>query len=386
MERMNMFGNKKKDKDIAPDIFAKCDSLKTGLSEDFDSKNFSFNNMTHMFDNCTTNNDLNLSQFNTNLLHGATYFRFPEGLQEDDYNTYILNIDNHIVIFVVDTDSEECRETALAKLTSEFGVHYAWFKEEKGQKHWVLYNTENYEIKYEDEAYLVAKHAKVLYLPAGITNCYKMFSHLSSFTHLYNLEYYSKLEVDMSCAFEGCKDLKLVRMGDAFAVGFFKVNSFAHAFQGCDHLESIDITYVSLKHADFSYAFYGCLDLKDIFVLEHFNLENVSTSKYAFEFCVNLPNFDCKNVDANSTTLVLKENGGYLTRHLEHIERIHHKDYLYLLSEINNGISIPERIKNFIDNYSYEVAEGGLSLIPEDEVDLEKRFGKYLREDVKYEE
>lgn len=63
-----------------------------------------------------------------------------------------------------------------------------------------------------------------------------------------------------------------------------------------------------------------------------------------------------------------------------------HKDYLYLLSEINNGISIPERIKNFIDNYSYEVSEGGLSLIPEDEVDLEKRFGKYLREDVKYEE
>ena len=139
MERMNMFGNKKKDKDIAPDIFAKCDSLKTGLSEDFDSKNFSHNNMAHMFDNCTTNNDLNLSQFNTNLLHGATYFRFPEGLQEDDYNTYILNIDNHIVIFVVDTDSEECRETVLAKLTSEFGVHYAWFKEEKGQKHWVLY-------------------------------------------------------------------------------------------------------------------------------------------------------------------------------------------------------------------------------------------------------
>ena len=32
MERMNMFGNKKKDKDIALDIFAKCDSLKTGLS------------------------------------------------------------------------------------------------------------------------------------------------------------------------------------------------------------------------------------------------------------------------------------------------------------------------------------------------------------------
>lgn len=126
--------------------------------------------------------------------------------------------------------------------------------------------------------------------------------------------------------------------------------------------------------------------MKDIFVLEHFNLENVSTSKYTFEFCVNLPNFDCKNVDANSTTLVLKENGGYLTRHLEHIERIHHRDYLYLLSEINNGISIPERIKNFIDNYSYEVSEGGLSLIPEDEVDLEKRFGKYLREDVKYEE
>ena len=230
MERMNLFENKKKDKDIAPDIFAKCNSLKTGLSEDFNSKNSSHNNMTHMFDNCTTNVDLNLSQFNTNLLHGATYFRFPEGLQEDDYNTYILNIDNHIVIFVVDTDSEECRETALAKLTSEFGVHYAWFKEEKGQKHWVLYNTENYEIKYEDEAYLVAKHAKVLYLPAGITNCYKMFSHLSSFTHLYNLENYSKLEVDMSCAFEGCKDLKLVRMGDAFAVGFFKVNSFAHAF------------------------------------------------------------------------------------------------------------------------------------------------------------
>ena len=108
MERMNMFGNKKKDKDIAPDIFAKCDSLKTGLSEDFDSKNFSF-------DNCTTNNDLNLSQFNTNLLHGATYFRFPEGLQEDDYNTYILNIDNHIVIFVVDTDSEECRESQRPK-------------------------------------------------------------------------------------------------------------------------------------------------------------------------------------------------------------------------------------------------------------------------------
>ena len=154
--------------------------------------------------------------------------------------------------------------STLAKHSSEFGVHYEWFKEEKGQKHWVLYNTENYEIKYEDEAYLVAKHA--------------------------------------------------------------------------------------------------------------------------FEFCVNLPNFDCENVDANSTTLILKENGGYLTNHLGYAERMLHNEYLSMLSEINNGTSISERIKNFINNYSYEVSENGLSLIPEDEADLKKRFGKYLREDVKYKE
>lgn len=364
---MNIFGN------------AESSKIEKRYNTDFDH-----DDMTHLFDNCDSLDGAEFNQFKTSPLVGATYYRFPEGLQEDDYNSYAIKIRDEMLVFVVNTDLEECREAALTKLNSEFNVHYEWFKEESGLQHWVLYNTEDYEVKsithshpnYYTANFLVAKHKEVYALPAGITHCYRMFTFIPNFTDLLEMFNYSRLEIDMEEAFLNCKDLEYVSLGKERAIGFFKVKNLASAFRGCEKLFTVDLRYVSFKNTKLSNTFYGCCILKYIFVNKFFNPDNISRGDNTFELCVSIPNFDCNHVFADKETLTLSKDGGYLSVR----DGQPSASYLSIMDKLNNGNSIEERFTSVKE--AITTANNDTDLTTKDKEDLKRRFGRYFEHGV----
>ena len=79
--------------------------------------------------------------------------------------TYSLNI-----------NSKEEREKVKEEVNAVSLAKYNWFRETTGDKHWVLYNTEMYEVK---DSYLHYKESSDLApeLPINVTSCYSMFAH-----------------------------------------------------------------------------------------------------------------------------------------------------------------------------------------------------------------
>lgn len=53
------------------------------------------------------------------------------------------------VEYHVDYEDKRYRDLLQNLYTSRTGIRYEWFKEERGYKHWVLYNTEQFEVKTE---------------------------------------------------------------------------------------------------------------------------------------------------------------------------------------------------------------------------------------------
>ena len=61
------------------------------------------------------------------------------------------------VEYHVDYEDKRYRDLLQNLYTSRTGIRYEWFKEERGYKHWVLYNTEQFEVmteQTEDISYL----------------------------------------------------------------------------------------------------------------------------------------------------------------------------------------------------------------------------------------
>ena len=82
--------------------------------------------------------------------------------------------------YSLNVDSEEERRRVLAEVNANSLAKYNWFKENTGEKHWVLYNTEMYEITKNGNCkrlYLHYKGGSILApaTPINMTSCYCMF-------------------------------------------------------------------------------------------------------------------------------------------------------------------------------------------------------------------
>ena len=112
-----------------------------------------------------------------------------------DDNVTIDGVEYH-----VDYEDKRYRDLLQNLYTSRTGIRYEWFKEERGYKHWVLYNTEQFEVmtvQTEDISYLNTcqsktipkqinflhyKHREIteedsdkLEFPINLTSCFLMF-------------------------------------------------------------------------------------------------------------------------------------------------------------------------------------------------------------------
>ena len=83
--------------------------------------------------------------------------------------------------YAVDTESEESRENCKEILNNLDSEHtFVWFKEETGNKQWVLYDTKYFYIECTDTFYHLhykedSNAGGTLTIPLNCSSCYKMF-------------------------------------------------------------------------------------------------------------------------------------------------------------------------------------------------------------------
>lgn len=147
--------------------------------------------------------------FGSNTIKENTNQLPPAPIQDENCNlTFTLKGKT----FSLNINSEEERERVKEEVNSSALTKYDWFKEKTGEKHWVLYNTEMYEVK---DSYLHYKESSDLAteLPINVTSCYSMFAH--------------------------CENLWTL---DLSSFNTENIKNFSHMFLGCENLYHIDVS------------------------------------------------------------------------------------------------------------------------------------------------
>lgn len=236
------------------------------------------------------------------------------------------------------------REQCAEKILSTTGRHYSWYKENTGNKNWILYDTEQYEVRnFDDIKYLVLNNRLMdvktflcvrrdfkgkLHLPINASTCSFMFVDsnvpeidLTEFdtTNVVDMDYMfleanlgdclslvsstitqantpdrniltlnTEGVISMSGMFKDCKvkhlDLRNLRTDN--------VTDFSDMFCSCNDLIDLNVDgFDTSKAKDFHGMFQGCIKLTQLNV-KHFNVGNVLHMSYLFSRCRSLKVID----------------------------------------------------------------------------------------------
>ena len=230
--------------------------------------------------------------------------------------TYSLNV-----------NSKEERERIKEEVNANSLTKYDWFKEETGEEHWVLYNTEMYEIIRDDIFYLHYKEDSNLtpIIPINATSCYSMFEECSKYTSFDLSNFDTSKVTNMSYMFYNCSNLtsldfsncntskvtsihwmfcncsKLVSL-DLSSFSTSKVTDMSHMFCNCKSLTTLDLSnFDTSKVTDMRYMFCGCLKLTSL-DLSSFDTSNVTYMRWMFKCCSSLTQLDLSNFDTSKVT------------------------------------------------------------------------------------
>lgn len=243
----------------------------------------------------------------------------------------------------------EEREKCVKEISEITGKHYGWYKEITGNKNWILYNTEQYEIRnYDDIEHLVFGRYLLdaetflcvrkdfkgkLHLPINASTCSFMFVDINvpeidltefDTTNVVNMDYMF-LKADLGDSFSlgsitntqandaGRNILTLNTEGVTSMSGMFKdckvkhldlsslrthnVIDFSDMFYNCDSLIDLNVDGFDTSNAeDFNGMFHGCNKLTQLNV-KHFNANSVLHMSYLFSGCRRLQVIDLEGWD-----------------------------------------------------------------------------------------
>lgn len=243
----------------------------------------------------------------------------------------------------------EEREKCVKEISEITGKHYGWYKEITGNKNWILYNTEQYEIRnYDDIEHLVFGRYLLdaetflcvrkdfkgkLHLPINASTCSFMFVDINvpeidltefDTTNVVNMDYMF-LKADLGDSFSlgsitntqandaGRNILTLNTEGVTSMSGMFKdckvkhldlsslrthnVIDFSDMFYNCDSLIDLNVDGFDTSNAeDFNGMFHGCNKLTQLNV-KHFNVDSVLHMSYLFSGCRRLQVIDLEGWD-----------------------------------------------------------------------------------------
>lgn len=266
-----------------------------------------------------------------------------------------FTIDGHSFSTAIDTAAKI--EKCVKEILEVTGRHYSWYKENTGNKNWILYDTEQYEVRnFDDIKYLVLNNKLMdvktflcvrrdfkgkLHLPINASTCSFMFVDINvheidltefDATNVVDMDYMfleaalgdrfslgsptnaqantpdrntltlnTEGVTSMSGMFKDCKvkhlDLRNLRTDN--------VTDFSDMFCSCNDLIDLNVDgFDTSKAKDFHGMFQGCIKLTQLNV-KHFNVDNVLHMSCLFSRClrlkvINLESWDFSQVsDAN---------------------------------------------------------------------------------------
>lgn len=278
---------------------------------------------------------------------------FSSGFSQDPNTDFSIAEEREEIIEEIIEEREKC----VKEILEVTGKHYGWYKEITGNKNWILYDTEQYEVRnYDDIEHLVFGRYLLdaetflcvrkdfkgkLHLPINASTCSFMFVDsnvheidLTEFdtTNVVNMDYMflkadlgDRLKVNsstttqangadrniltfntegvtsMSGMFKDCK----VKHLDLSSLRTHNVTDFSDMFYNCDSLIDLNVDGFDTSNAeDFNGMFHGCNKLTQLNV-KHFNVNSVLHMSYLFSGCrrlkvINLEGWDFSQVrDAN---------------------------------------------------------------------------------------
>ena len=206
-------------------------------------------------------------------------------------------------IYSLNVNSEEEREKVKEEVNTNSLVKYDWFKEETGEKHWVLYNTEMYEMIRDDIFYLHYKKDSNLapVIPINASSCYKMFYECYDLIALNSSNFDTSKMTDMSWMFDNCLNLTTLDLSN---FDTSNVTNMSYMFSECQSLISLDLSnFNTSKVTDMSYMFSYCSRLISL-DLSSFDTSNVTDMSYMFEDCSGLTLLDLSSFNTSKVTIM----------------------------------------------------------------------------------
>lgn len=269
----------------------------------------------------------------------------PTSIQ-DESGILCFSLENHK--YSLNVNIEEERERIKEEVNFRSKHVYDWFKEGTGNKHWVLYDTEEYAVKYDstgqwgylnyrEESALaqnsptISNPACTLYtspaIPINATSCRKMFYGCKSLENIDLSRFDTRNIINMCCMFTDCKNLKQLDLS-GFNTG--NVREMTHMFSRCSNLEQINLSGLDTHNVEYmGQMFYGCKSLKQLDLssfntekvlcmgemlsnckslrqldLSHFNTERVVSMQYMFNDCSALEQLKINNFDTKCTSFM----------------------------------------------------------------------------------
>lgn len=295
MDKMNLFNRKgKSSKALFGDNKPKANTKlkKKTYSEDFKKKAV---NLASKVGVTKAAEELGVS---TSSIYSwqKTLAKSPAPIQDENGNitfelegkTYSLNV-----------NSKEERERVKKEVNSSTLDEYDWFKEETGKDHWVLYNTEMYEVL--DKQYLHYRKNSDLnpVIPINATSCYSMFEESSKFTSLDLNNFDTRNVTDMSYMFSDCLRLTSLNLSN---FDTSNVTTMYRMFDECSSLTQLDLSnFNTSKVTSVSNMFKNCSKLTQL-DLSNFDTSNVTNMSSMFSGCSSLISLDLSNFDTSQVT------------------------------------------------------------------------------------
>lgn len=216
-------------------------------------------------------------------------------------------------VYEVNVLLAESREKCLKELKTDTGKEFAWLKESRGKEHWVLYDTDVFEVRGIDEYLHIKKPACAPHIPVNATACHLMFRGCSNIDFS---NFYTNNVVDMSYMFYNADDtVKLDLSGfdtskvenmeamfsNMYALKYLDISSFNTErlinmdgmFNCCVSLVKLDLTSFDtgniLKMAG---TFNNCKQLEEILVSDKWSVcWGIEDDSYTFNGTERLPNY-----------------------------------------------------------------------------------------------
>ena len=236
-------------------------------------------------------------------------------------------------VYEVNVLLAESREKCREEIELDTGKEFAWFKEEYGKKHWVLYDTDVFEVRGADTYLHIRKPNSIPRVPVNATTCHSMFASWGNedLSHFYTnnivdmsfmfCNSYNITELDLS-SFDTRNVENMACMFDKmYALKYLNVRRFNTErlinmdgmFNCCVSLVKLDLTSFDtgniLKMAG---TFNNCKQLEEILVSDKWAVcWGIKNDSYTFNGAERLPNYLFVNTQADMG--YDSRYGGYLT-------------------------------------------------------------------------